>query len=57
MQKQKSAVRPEYGYAWREREGSGVPELVVRVQGEYGEWLRAVDGCCSNAPVIITILP
>lgn len=55
MQKQKSAVKPEYGYAWPWREDVGVPDLVVRVQGEYGPWLRVSDGASTNAPVIITI--
>lgn len=57
MQKETAAVSPEYGYAWPYREDVGTPELVVRVAGAFGEWLRAVDGCRSHAPVIITILP
>lgn len=52
---QKTAVKPQYGWAWPEREDAGTPELVVRVLGEYGEWLRVSDGAPNTTPVVITI--
>lgn len=55
MQKQKAAVKPEYGYAWPYREDFGTPDLVVRVKGARGEWLRVSDGARTDAPVVITI--
>lgn len=55
MQKATGTVKPEYGYAWPYREDVGTPELVVRVKGERGEWLRVCDGARTDAPVIITI--
>lgn len=55
MQKSKTAVKPQYGYGWAWREGVGEPELVVRVAGEFGEWLRVTDGTPTSVPVVITI--
>lgn len=52
---QKTAVKPQYGWAWPEREDVGVPELVVRVLGECGAWLRVSDGAPTSAPEVRTI--
>lgn len=52
---QKTAVKPQYGYAWPWREDVGTPDLVVRVLGEFGPWLRVSDGERTDAPVVITI--